>query len=196
MTRAVQPPDWTESLLAKASAVQLVVFDVDGVMTDGRLYRDDNGHETKAFHSRDGLGMKGLLDYGFTLAVITARTSRLVEARMAELGISQLMQGRHDKDTALKEIQASTGMTRNRTAYMGDDLVDWAAMTAAGLTLCPADADVGIRAAVDYVTPHRGGRGAVRDACELLLAARGSLDDWRRSFGLNQTGNAASDQSE
>ena len=173
---------WTPELLARAATVRAAVFDVDGVMTDGRLYRDDAGHEIKAFHSRDGLGLKALMRNGIAVGVLTARRSTLVEARMAELGIEALLQGREDKGEAFAELLERLGATAGQTAYMGDDLVDWRAMRHAGLKLCPADADAWIRARADYVTSLPGGRGAVREAAELLLAGHGRLEAWRESF--------------
>ena len=177
---------WQPELLEKAAAIRLVVFDVDGVMTDGRLYRDDTGQEIKAFHSRDGLGMKGLMRHGFTVATLTARSSKLVEARMAELGIQYVKQGRHDKREALAELLQETGISAEHTAYMGDDLVDWPAMSEAQLKLSPGDADSWIRQHVDYATRAYGGRGAVREACELLLAASHKLTTWRAAFGAKE----------
>lgn len=177
------PSNRHEALLLKARPVRLIVFDIDGVMTDGRLYRDDAGNEIKAFHSRDGLGLKALMKHGFTVAALTARRSKLVEARMAELGIEHVLQGREDKGVALTELLERTGFSVEQTAYMGDDLVDWPAMSQAALKLCPGDADGWIRSRVDYATRAHGGRGAVREACELLLAAAGKLQAWRASFG-------------
>ncbi len=173
---------WTPELLALAGSIRVAVFDVDGVMTDGRLYRDDTGREIKAFHSRDGLGLKALMQNGIEVAVLTARRSTLVEARMRELGIAQLLQGREDKGAAFAELLHGFGATAEQAAYMGDDLVDWPAMRHAGVKLCPADADGWIRAQADYVTQSAGGRGAVREAAELLLAGHGKLQAWRERF--------------
>jgi 3-deoxy-D-manno-octulosonate 8-phosphate phosphatase (KDO 8-P phosphatase) len=173
---------WPATLLQRCANVHAVVFDVDGVMTDGRLFRDDAGQEIKAFHSRDGLGLKALMRYGFKLAAVTARRSRLVEVRMAELGIEHLLQGREDKRAAFDEVVVTLDVERAETAYMGDDLVDWPAMRRAGVKLCPGDGDGWIVERADYATAAGAGRGAVREVCELLLAAHGSLDEWRNSF--------------
>jgi len=175
-------PDWPAALLQRCAGIRLAVFDIDGVMTDGRLYRDDAGRETRAFHSRDGLGLKALMQNAIEVAVISARRSRLVEARMAELGITRLLQGREDKARALAELLAESGTGSAEVAYMGDDLVDWPAMRGVGLKLCPADADAWLRARADHVTRADGGRGAVREACELLLAGHGRLEAWREGF--------------
>ncbi|NEP61790.1 MAG: HAD hydrolase family protein [Symploca sp. SIO2G7] len=175
-------PHWPSTLLAQAANIRLVVFDVDGVMTDGRLYFDNAGNEIKAFHSRDGLGLKALMRYGFTVAALTARHSRLVEARMAELSINHVRQGRHDKRAALDELLAEVDLSAHQTAYMGDDLVDWPAMRCVKFKLCPANAESWIAERADYVTRALAGRGAVREACELLLAASGKLQAWRAQF--------------
>jgi len=175
-------PDWSDTLLQRAGRIRLAVFDVDGVMTDGRLYRADDGQELKAFHSRDGLGLKALMNHGIEVAALTARQSRLVEARMRELGITRLLQGREDKAAGLRELCADIGVPPEQASYMGDDLVDWPAMRRAGLKLCPADAEVTLIRRADWTTRLGGGRGAVREACELLLAGHGVLQTWRDSF--------------
>lgn len=175
-------PRWSPQLLERAGTIRAIVFDVDGVMTDGRLYRDDSGQEIKAFHSRDGLGLKGLMRNGFTLVALTARNSNLVRVRMRELGIQNLIQGREDKGAAFAEILRQFALDAAQVAYMGDDLVDWPAMRQAGLKLCPGDADGWIIEHADYVTRATGGRGAAREAAELLLAGHGLLDRWRESF--------------
>jgi len=175
-------PRWSPQLLERAGAIRAIVFDIDGVMTDGRLYRDDSGQEIKAFHSRDGLGLKGLMQNGFIVAALTARNSNLVRVRMRELGIENLLQGREDKGAAFGEILEQFDLDASQVAYMGDDLVDWPAMRQAGLKLCPGDADEWIIEHADYATRAGGGRGAAREAAELLLAAHGLLDEWRQSF--------------
>lgn len=178
-----EPTRIDDELLEAAADIRMVVFDIDGVMTDGRLYRDDGGQEIKAFYSRDGLGMKALMRYEITVAALTARNSRLVRKRMAELGIEHLVQGREDKGQALAELIEATGIDARHVAFMGDDLVDWPAMRVAALKACPLDADPWIADKCDFVAAHAGGRGAVRDLCKLLLNARGKLSEWRNSFG-------------
>lgn len=173
---------WSDELLERAAGIRAVVFDIDGVMTDGRLYRDDSGQEIKAFHSRDGLGLKGLMRFGFTVVALTARRSNLVQVRMRELGIEHLLQGREDKAKAFAEILQQLELDATQVAYMGDDLVDWPAMRQAGLKLCPGDADGWIVERADYATRAGGGLGAAREAAELLLAGHGLLDEWRASF--------------
>jgi 3-deoxy-D-manno-octulosonate 8-phosphate phosphatase (KDO 8-P phosphatase) len=165
-----------------ARGVELAVFDIDGVMTDGRLYFTDSGEQIKAFHVRDGLGLKALMQHGIDVAVITARTSGALERRMQELGIERVMQGHRDKATALDRLLAAEGVEPAAVCYTGDDLVDWPAMGRCGLKCAPADADPWIREQADFVTSLPGGRGAVRQVCELLLDARGQLDAWRQQF--------------
>ncbi len=172
----------TMNLRQKATGIRLAVFDVDGVMTDGRLYLSDDGIESKTFHTRDGLGLKALMGHGIIVAVITARQSNVVTRRMAELGIEHLMQGREDKKAAIETLIAKLGFDPERVAYTGDDLVDWPAMRLCGLKCAPADAVSWIRKRADFVSEQPGGRGAVREVCELMLAADDALDAWQDSF--------------
>lgn len=171
-----------DHLLERAGTIRLAVFDVDGVMTDGRLYLSDDGIESKTFHTRDGLGLKGLMSHGIEVAVITARQSRLVARRMQELGIQHLMQGREDKRTAIKSLLETLVIAPAEVAYTGDDLVDWPAMRLCGLKCAPADACPWVRERADFVTRSGGGRGAVREVCELILAGHDKLSDWQESF--------------
>lgn len=173
--------DETE-LRQRAAAIRLAVFDVDGVLTDGTLYLDDAGWQMKAFNVRDGLGLKALMRHGIEVAVITARRSGVVEKRMAELGIQHLQQGVGDKHAVLLKLQADLGIPDTATSFMGDDLIDFRAMQACALSAAPADADAWIRSQVDVVTQAGGGRGAVREFSELLLASRGALKVWQDSY--------------
>jgi len=170
------------AVVSLAGAVRLAVFDIDGVMTDGCIRYDDNGGESKVFHSRDGLGLKALMAYGIKLAVISARTSAAVDRRLGELGIDSIVQGRHDKARALAETLQALAVTGAQTAYVGDDLVDWPAMRNCALKCAPADGDAWLRERVDFVSSHPGGKGAVREVCELILAGHGRLSEWRESF--------------
>jgi len=166
----------------RARDIRLAVFDVDGVLTDGRLVLDDRGVQTKAFHVRDGLGLKALMQHGIEVAVITARRSRVVELRMEELGVAHLRQGEGDKHQALSELMAALKVPAAQTSFMGDDLIDWPAMRQCGLSAAPADAVAWIRARADVVTSAAGGLGAVREFCEMLLDARGALQPWQAGF--------------
>ncbi len=165
-----------------ARDIDLVVFDIDGVMTDGRLYFTDSGEQIKAFHVRDGLGLKALMNHGIRVAVITARTSGALERRMSELGIERVMQGHQDKATALTQLLDAETVEASSVCYMGDDLVDWPAMRRCGLKCAPFDADEWIRRQADFITSRPGGKGAVREVCELILEAKGKLAAWREQY--------------
>ncbi|NBB92135.1 MAG: HAD hydrolase family protein [Gammaproteobacteria bacterium] len=168
--------------LERAGAVRLAIFDVDGVMTDGRIAYTSAGDEIKQFHTRDGLGIKGLMTNGIDVAIITARSSPIVERRQRELGITHLVQGREDKASALAELLAETGLSGEDCAYTGDDLVDWPAMRACRLRCAPADASEWIRQRAHFVTERPGGHGAAREVCELILAGHGLLEGWQERF--------------
>ena len=169
-------------ILERAAAVRLAVFDVDGVMTDGKLGYTSDGNEIKHFHSHDGLGLKALRNYGIEVAVITARQSTIVERRMSELGIAHVLQGRHDKSAALDELLKTLEVEQKQVAYAGDDLIDWPAMRRCGLKCAPANAHHYILENADYCGRLDGGEGAVREICELILAGHGKLDAWLESF--------------
>lgn len=160
---------------AAAGAVRLLALDVDGVLTDGAIVYGNGGEEFKAFNIRDGLGIKLVQRAGIEVALITGRRSALVERRAAELGIGTVVQGREDKRRALGELCASRGIEFAHCAYMGDDLPDLGAVRAAGIGLTVADACGELLAAADWRSTLPGGRGAVREACEALLGARGQL---------------------
>jgi 3-deoxy-D-manno-octulosonate 8-phosphate phosphatase (KDO 8-P phosphatase) len=166
-----------DELRARAAAIHLAVFDVDGVLTDGRVVFGDDGFEHKAFHTRDGLGLQWLQDSGVQVGIITGRTSTVVSRRAEELHIRHLLQGRPDKGPALAELLARLEIAPERAAYVGDDVVDLPAMRSVGLGIAVADASAYTRRHADHVTRARGGAGAAREVCELLLAARGTLDD-------------------
>jgi 3-deoxy-D-manno-octulosonate 8-phosphate phosphatase (KDO 8-P phosphatase) len=154
-------------LLERASRIRALVLDVDGVLTDGRLYFDNQGNELKAFSTRDGLGMRALQQFGTLLALITGRQSQIVAHRAANLGIEHVYQGRNDK------LNAETGLEASEVCYAGDDWVDLPVLDRVGLAVTVADADAVIKGRVHWVTSRPGGHGAVREICDLILAARG-----------------------
>jgi len=160
-------------LLERARRVRLLALDVDGVLTDGRIYYDDRGGEIKAFSTRDGLGMRLLADNGITLALITARQSEIVARRAANLGIEHVYQGRNNKLDAFNHLLAETGLDEAQACYAGDDWLDIPVLDRAGLSVTVADADPVVRGRVHWVTTRPGGHGAVREICDLLLAAEG-----------------------
>jgi 3-deoxy-D-manno-octulosonate 8-phosphate phosphatase (KDO 8-P phosphatase) len=171
-----------KDILAKAAQIKLVVFDVDGVLTDGSLFVGDDGQEYKAFHSRDGLGMKLLRKSGVEIGIITARTSEVVKHRMENLDIQHVYQGRLDKLPALEELLAKLGLSFEQTAYVGDDIVDLPVMRQVGLAIAVQDAHPLAKQHAHWQTPHGGGRGAARDVCELIMEAQNTLHTQLESF--------------
>jgi len=158
----------------RLARVELLLLDVDGVLTDGGVTLDPDGAELKTFHIRDGLALRLWQKAGCRAGLVTGRASRAVERRAAELGIGIVRQGVGDKGAAVAEITAECGVPAERAAFMGDDLPDLRAMAACGVALAPADACAEVRAVATVVTALPGGRGAVREAIELLLGARGA----------------------
>ncbi|MEI6414505.1 MAG: 3-deoxy-manno-octulosonate-8-phosphatase KdsC [Pseudomonadota bacterium] len=165
-----------EAVWRKAAVIRLVIFDVDGVLTDGSLFLGDNGQEYKAFHSRDGHGMVMLRQAGVEIGVITGRTSEVVRIRMEALGVREVFQGQRDKRPAYETMKQRLGLTDGEIAYVGDDVVDLPVLTQVGLGIAVADAHPWVIERAHWQTRAGGGRGAVREVCELLLAARGQLD--------------------
>jgi 3-deoxy-D-manno-octulosonate 8-phosphate phosphatase (KDO 8-P phosphatase) len=160
-------------LLERAAAVRMLVLDVDGVLTDGSLYFDNSGNEMKAFSTRDGLGLRILQRLGIELALITGRTSDIVARRADQLGITHVFQGQTDKLQAFTELLNRTGIEKEAVCYAGDDWIDLPVLNCAGLAVTVADADSVVRSKVHWVTSRGGGRGAVREICDLILTARG-----------------------
>lgn len=160
---------------SRAARIELVIFDVDGVLTDGRLYLGNDGNEYKAFHIRDGHGIKMLLDAGVEVAIISGRRAASVEQRMADLGVRYAYLGVQDKLSVFDGLRAQLGLTAEQVAYVGDDLIDLPVMSRVGLAIAVQDADSFVKRHAHWQTPSCGGRGAARDVCELLLEARGQL---------------------
>lgn len=171
-----------KELLKKANNIKLAVFDVDGVLTDGKLILGESGNEYKAFHVRDGHGMVMLLESGCKIAVITARSSKIVAERMASLGIEYVYQGETDKGDRLMKLIDEFGLEREQVAYVGDDVIDLPAMTKVGLPIAVADARPEVKNYADWVTEERGGQGAVREVCELIMKAQGNFDDRIKTY--------------
>jgi len=160
----------------RLAAVQLLLLDCDGVLTDGGVTWSDDGVELKTFHIRDGLGIRGWQRAGGRTGIITGRSSRIVERRAAELGIEFVRQGVDDKFTVAESIIKECGLSWEQTAFMGDDLPDLPVVTRCGVGAAVADACVELRAAAAVVTSLPGGRGAVRELVERMLRARGGWD--------------------
>jgi len=162
-------------LEARARAVRLAIFDVDGVMTDGTLYIAGDGEAFKAFNILDGHGVKMLQAAGVATAIISGRSSQAVARRAAELSIPHVVQGAGDKLAAFEALVARVGVAPAQCAFIGDDLPDLPVMGACGLAVAVANAVDAVKAAAHYVTRAHGGRGAVREFCELVLRAQGQL---------------------
>lgn len=162
-------------LASKAARIELVIFDVDGVLTDGRLYLGNDGNEYKAFHIRDGYGIKMLLETGVDVAIISGRHAASVERRMMDLGIRHVALGVQDKLAAFNSLLARLDLTADQVAFVGDDLIDLPVMSRVGLAIAVQDADPFVKQHAHWQTPSPGGRGAAREVCELLLEARGQL---------------------
>ena len=169
-------------ILRRAAAVRLALFDVDGVLTDGGLVLGTDGTEFKTFHVHDGLGLVMLLESGLEVGVISARPSAVVAERMQALGIRHIALGVGNKAAELQRLVAQLGLAAEQTAFVGDDLVDLAPMALAGLSVAVADGHPLVRARAHWVTQCGGGRGAVREVCELLLQAKGLLDAVYRRY--------------
>lgn len=165
-------PTKLASLAKKARQIKLAVFDVDGVMTDGRLYVGPGGLELKAVHTHDGHGLKQLQRAGVQVAVISGRRSEAMEGRFTDLGIQHVFMGVEDKLAILLALLKELGLEPDQCAYMGDDEPDVQPMRIAGVALSVPDAMPIARKAADWISPRAAGHGAVRDACEWLLAAR------------------------
>jgi 3-deoxy-D-manno-octulosonate 8-phosphate phosphatase (KDO 8-P phosphatase) len=170
----------TATLAERIAGIELLVLDVDGVLTDGRIVYTDDGREVKAFHVRDGSGLNLWKRAGKRAAIVTGRSSPAVDRRAAELGVAPVVQGAADKGEALRSVLAETGFQADRACAVGDDLFDLPMLAGCGLAVAVADACPELRAAAHYVTRAAGGRGAVREVVELLLQGQGR---WRALVG-------------
>lgn len=160
----------------RAQRIRLAIFDVDGVLTDGALYYTDSGAELKAFDVRDGHGLKMLRASGVAAAILSSRTSRAVELRARDLGIELLIQGAADKGEAFAGLLAQLGLDAAAASYTGDDLVDLPVLRRCGLAIAVPDAPAAVRREAHYVTQARGGHGAVREVCELIMRAQDTFE--------------------
>ena len=162
--------------MTRAARLVLMGFDVDGVLTDGTLYFSSQGDEIKAFSSLDGHGLKMLQRAGVEVAIISGRSSRALEQRAANLGIAELHMGVEDKRTLMSGLAARRGIDLALAGYMGDDVVDLPILRACGFSAAVADSHAEVLSRVDYVAGKGGGRGAVREVCDLILRAQGKWD--------------------
>ncbi|MAD00495.1 phenylphosphate carboxylase subunit delta [Pseudomonas abyssi] len=171
-----------DKLHERARAIRLAIFDVDGVLTDGRLYFMPDGTEFKSFNTLDGHGIKMLMASGVETAIISGRKSPLVERRAANLGIKHLIQGREDKLTALNELRQIIPVEMHQIAHLGDDLPDLPVMRRVGLGMAVASADGFVREHAHGVTRAVGGAGAAREFCELIMHAQGTLEQAQAAY--------------
>lgn len=165
-----------QEILTRASKIRLMIFDVDGVLTDGSLYIGDDGIEYKAFNVKDGLGMKLLQKSGVEVAIITAKQSNLVKIRMEGLGIKHLYQGQHKKLPAFESLRKQLGLDYDQVAYVGDDVIDLPVMRKVGLSIAVADAHALVKEHAHWQTRANGGKAAAREACEMIMQAQGNLE--------------------
>ena len=171
-----------DQLTQRAARIRLFLVDVDGVLTDGRLYFGNSGDEFKAFHIQDGLGLKFLQRNGIAVGIVTGKKSQLVANRARDLGIDIVVQGREDKLVAIREIISTRNIQLSEVAYMGDDLPDLSAIRSVGLGMTVANGVAAVKREAHWASRHRGGEGAVREACELILDAQGKWEAIVQSY--------------
>ncbi len=165
-----------QDIVEKAKKLKLLILDVDGVLTDGRLFFDDQGKEYKCFHARDGHGIKLLRQTGVEIAVISGRKSNSVALRMKNLGVEHVYQGHENKIAALNEIIQNLSVEPNQVAHVGDDLLDLPVMTRVGLAIAVNDANDAVKDYADWTTKTAGGLGAVREVCDFIMQSQGTYD--------------------
>jgi 3-deoxy-D-manno-octulosonate 8-phosphate phosphatase (KDO 8-P phosphatase) len=164
-----------QDLSEKAAKIRLLIFDVDGVLTNGALYIGDDGQEYKAFHSQDGHGLRMVQATGVKVAIITGRTSKVVEHRVRDLGINHVYQGRRDKLPAFQSLLEEVGLPPDAVAYVGDDVVDLPVMVRVGLAVAVQNAHPLVKKHAHWITARSGGEGAARDVCEMIMDAQNTL---------------------
>ena len=169
----------------KPASIKLLILDVDGVLTDGRITMNERGEEVKSFDVKDGLGLKMLMSTGVEVVIITGRKSMVVEHRAKELGIDEVWQGIKDKGALSRKIIEEKGLEKNEVCCIGDDLTDLAMFMEAGLRIAVADGVEEVREEADFVTKKKGGYGAVREACEWILKSKGA---WSKIGFTEQSG--------
>lgn len=167
---------FTPDVLQKASAIKLMIFDVDGVLTDGGLFYGPEGESVKRFNALDGHGIKMMQQFGVAAAIITARQSPFVIRRAKDLGIAHVFQGVHDKRQAFEQLLEQTGLTAAECGYLGDDVIDLPVLIRVGFKACVFNGHREVKTRSDYVTTATGGNGAVREVCDLVLAAQGNYE--------------------
>lgn len=171
-----------QDIICKAQKIKLVIFDVDGVLTDGRLFFDQAGTEYKCFNAKDGQGLKLLQQNGIQVAIISGRKSEAVAVRMRNLGIEHVYQGHENKIAAFEELCNTLSVKPDEVAHVGDDLPDLALMNRAGLAIAVQDAHQAVIKRANWQTSLPGGRGAAREVCDLILEAQGKLEEALKPF--------------
>ncbi len=171
-----------EQVVELAKPLKLLILDVDGVLTDGKLYFDNDGNEYKSFHARDGHGIKLLQQSGVRVAVISGRRSNSVALRMRSLGVEHIYQGHENKVSAFYEILEKMTIEPEKAAYIGDDLLDLPLIKRVGLGVAVQDANFMVKQHAHWCTELTGGHGAVREVCDLIMQAQGTFDDIVRSY--------------
>ncbi|HIF17665.1 MAG TPA: HAD family hydrolase [Cycloclasticus sp.] len=166
----------TDDFQQRAKDIRCVIFDVDGVLSDGKLFFDLNGQEYKSFHAQDGQGLKLLQQNGIDVAIISGRSSSIVDRRMKSLGISHVYQGQENKVAAFDDLLTKLGLNGDQVAHVGDDLPDLALMTRVRLAIAVNDANPSVLEFCQGQTTRQGGQGAAREVCDSILAAQGKLD--------------------
>jgi 3-deoxy-D-manno-octulosonate 8-phosphate phosphatase (KDO 8-P phosphatase) len=175
----LSPRGSKKELTEIAKRIKLLIFDVDGVLTDGSIMLDNTGNEYKSFHVRDGYGIKMLLHAGVRVAIVTGRKSEVVERRARELGVTEVYQNCHNKILIYKKLIKKYSLSNKEIAYMGDDIVDAPIMARAGFPITVADADKEIKKYALMTTKNRGGKGAAREVTDFIIKAKGL---WKRIF--------------
>ncbi|WP_386694594.1 KdsC family phosphatase [Lonepinella sp. MS14435] len=171
-------------MLDKLQKIKLVITDIDGVLTDGLLHYDANGEAIKSFHVRDGLGIRMLIEQGIQVAVLSGRSSPILQKRMADLGITLSILGKLEKETACFELMRQANVSPEQTAYIGDDSVDLPAFEVCGLSFAVADSADYVKENADYVLTLGGGKGAFREMSDLILKAQGKTDIYATAKGF------------
>jgi 3-deoxy-D-manno-octulosonate 8-phosphate phosphatase (KDO 8-P phosphatase) len=171
-----------EKLIEKMKTIRLLVLDVDGVMTDGKIIMNDMGREIKNFNVKDGHGIKILMKYGIDVILLTGRRSAVVEHRAKDIGIEEVHQGIFNKREKFEEILRNKSFNYENIAFMGDDIVDIPLLKRVGFSVAVADAVEEVKKCVDYITKKAGGDGAVREVCELILQAQGKWIDVAKMY--------------
>jgi 3-deoxy-D-manno-octulosonate 8-phosphate phosphatase (KDO 8-P phosphatase) len=169
--------DVDNTIINKAQKIKLLICDVDGVFSDGRIYLGNNGEELKAFHTKDGFGIKALIASGVEVAIITGRRSTIVSTRMTALNVKHIVQGQEDKLPALQTLSKTLNLSPEEIAYIGDDVPDLACIQTVSLGIAVSDAHPAVINSSAYTTTIRGGFGAVREICDLIMFSQGTLEN-------------------